>query len=133
MFKNVYIIDDDEVSVFLTEAMLMTENFAHNYETFLNPQDALQHLLQALGQGKEDKTPDIIFLDLNMPFMSGWDFLNALAPYEAQLQECCSLYLLSSSMDVQEVQRARKYPLLSGFLQKPLEEATIRDLLKQTS
>ncbi|ARS35578.1 response regulator [Pontibacter actiniarum] len=131
MYKKVFIVDDDEVSVFLAEAMLAADNFAQEYFSFLQPADALELLLQPLRQGEPGELPNVLFLDLNMPFMSGWDFLDALTPYEGQLQEHCRIYILTSSVDADEMKRAQSYPFLAGFLHKPLEEAIIKKLLKQ--
>lgn len=132
MFKRVYIIDDDELSAFLTEAMLTAENFAQHYDTFLNPEVALQQLLSSLQQNQSDNLPDVIFLDLNMPYMSGWEFLDTLAPHADELTGCM-IFILTSSVDVMEARRAQKYDFLAGFLQKPIEEDTIRRLLEKSS
>ncbi|MCX2740302.1 response regulator [Pontibacter anaerobius] len=132
MFRSVYIIDDDEVSAFLTEAMLTAENFSQRYHTFLNPCDALQQLLPSLQFNQSHKIPDVIFLDLNMPFINGWEFLDAVAPHAPQLRCCCLLYMLTSSLDIMEVRRAQEYDFLSGFLHKPLEESIIHNILKHS-
>ncbi|WP_266206061.1 response regulator [Pontibacter kalidii] len=124
-----YIIDDDEVSAFLTEAMLATEHFARKYESFRNPGKALQCLLPLLQQNEHHKIPDVIFLDLNMPCMDGWEFLDALSLHAPSIKSCSLLYVLTSSVDFHDVRRAQKYDFLAGFLQKPLEEETIRNLL----
>ncbi|GHA55265.1 response regulator [Pontibacter akesuensis] len=128
MYKKVFIIDDDEVSVFLTEMTLATENFALRYDTFLNPTDALELLLPLLTEENRSCLPDIVFLDLNMPFMSGWDFLETLQPYSHLLQGNCKIYILSSSVDAYEMERAKNYSLLTGFLHKPICEKTIHQL-----
>ncbi|GAB3818495.1 response regulator [Pontibacter rugosus] len=119
MYKKVFIVDDDEVSIFLTETVLVTENFALEYSTFLNPAEALEHLLQLLTQG-EQNLPEVLFLDLNMPFMSGWDFLDALKPYNQQLKQQCKIYILTSSVDICEMERSKNYSILAGFLHKPV-------------
>lgn len=131
MFKKVFIVDDDEVSVFLAEAMLTADNFAQEYHTFLHAPEALDLMLTTLQENSKEALPDILFVDLNMPFLSGWDFMRALAPHAAQLQEQCRVYILTSSVDADEMKRAQKFSFLTGFLQKPLEEETIVTLLKQ--
>ncbi|WP_299754650.1 response regulator [uncultured Pontibacter sp.] len=132
MFKSVYIIDDDEVSAFLTEAMLTAEDFAESYQTFLNPCDALQQILPYLLETKPDQLPEIIILDLNMPYMNGWEFLDALEPYAYLLENYCLIYMLTSSVDVKDIRRAQEYDFLAGFLQKPIEEDIIRKILNET-
>ncbi|MDX5435546.1 MAG: response regulator [Pontibacter sp.] len=132
MFKSVFIVDDDEVSIFLAEAMLSVEAFAQQYCTFQNPSEALQKLMACLQQDDDGvQLPDIIFLDLNMPFMSGWDFLDALSPYAEKLSRHTRIYILTSSVDADEMKRSKGYSFLTGFLHKPMEEDTIRKIMAE--
>ncbi|TPE46370.1 response regulator [Pontibacter mangrovi] len=132
MFKKVYIVDDDEVSIFLAEAIMEAECFAAECKGYLDAQKALNDLLESAHNGNPDALPEIIFLDLNMPFLSGWDFLEALVPVERDLKDRCRIYILTSSVDEQERRRAANTALVAGFLQKPLEDELLLQL-KQCS
>lgn len=125
MYNKVYIIDDDEISVFLTQTMLEVMAFAREYEGFMLAEQALDKLLMLLRNGELDKLPNVVFLDLNMPLMSGWDLVDTLKPFESVLSDCCRIYILTSSVDEVEQAKARQYPLIAGFLQKPLDEQAI--------
>lgn len=129
VFEKVYIIDDDEVSIFLAQTMLEAEGFARKYETFQNPCDAIYKLLPGLQQEEVESIPDVIFLDLNMPQMDGWHFLDRLSPHAEFLKQNCRLYILTSSLDSMDVRKAKTYDFLAGFLQKPLEESAIQHKL----
>lgn len=124
MINRAYIIDDDEISVFLTSILLETELFADHIESFESAQDALARLKES----SSNLLPQVIFLDLNMPVLSGWDFLDALTMQQDRLQGKCDIFILTSSVDEQEKELARKYKLVSGFLQKPLDEKIIRQI-----
>jgi two-component system, chemotaxis family, chemotaxis protein CheY len=132
MYNKVYIVDDDEVSIFLTEAMLEAECFATECKGFQDAKMALQNLLESARGSGADTLPEVIFLDLNMPFLSGWDFIDALAPYEQALKGHCRIYILTSSVDEQERKRANSNSLVAGFLQKPLEDECLTQLKKSS-
>ena len=89
-----YLIDDDVLGIYLTEHLLRREGFSQSITSFQSAELALQTLLHDSGS----RPPDVIFLDLNMPLMSGWDFLDALAPYRRQLLGRCHIYILTSSL-----------------------------------
>lgn len=71
-----FIIDDDYLSIFVTKNVLALSNVIHDVKAFLSGAEALE----ALHACSDDNIPEIIFLDLNMPVMDGWEFLDALAP-----------------------------------------------------
>ena len=125
MYNRVHIIDDDEISIFLTENILDVVQFAREYVGFLCAKEALAELLAMLRQERMEQLPDIIFLDLNMPLVSGWDFLEALLPYQHVLCDRCQIYILTSSVDAAEIDKAMSYNIVSGFLQKPLQDTAI--------
>ena len=121
MIERAYIIDDDEISVFLTSAQLESAAFARHVECYQFAQLALEKLRHI----PDSQLPEIIFLDLNMPGLSGWDFLDSLTEQEDRYFGKCNIYVLTSSVDVQEKELARSYRLVNGFLRKPLEETEI--------
>lgn len=128
MYKKVHIIDDDEISIFLTENILGVVHFAREYVGFPCAKQALTELVSVLDKAQFDRLPDIIFLDLNMPLISGWELLEALLPYEHILSNRCQVYILTSSVDETEVEKAKKYGIVSGFLRKPLEDSAIASI-----
>ncbi|WP_242919913.1 response regulator [Pontibacter liquoris] len=130
MFKKIFIVDDDAVSIFLTEAILAMEQIASEYSTFSSAKEALMVLTQSMDGTSAEPLPQLILLDLNMPVMSGWDMLEALLPYEQQLLGQVEVLILTSSVDEQEIKRATEYKLVTDFLQKPLDEGAIRKLKK---
>ena len=117
-----YLIDDDPVSLFLTEHMLRLEGFMAPILPFTGAEEALAHLLPRLATNP----PGLIFLDLNMPVMDGWGFLDALAPHAPALKDGCRIYLLTSSLALVDTEKARDHALVHGIIHKPLDEETIR-------
>ncbi|MCC3159281.1 response regulator [Hymenobacter sp. 15J16-1T3B] len=117
---TIYLIDDDSLGNYLTEALLRLENFASQICTYESAEDALAALLRA------PTPPRVIFLDLNMPVMSGWDFLDALAPHRHRLLGQCQIYILTSSLALSDMEKARTYDLVSGLIHKPIDREEIR-------
>lgn len=118
---KIFIIDDDHLSIFLSKNMLIMEDATLDIKTFLSGAEALD----ALFASDEDSIPEVMFLDLNMPIMDGWGFLDALAPLKCRLRERCSIYILTSSLDTSDTARLQDYPFVTGLIHKPIKSEDI--------
>ena len=116
---TVMIIDDDAVNNTVCSLIINRAQFASSIQTFLRAGDALDYLRETLANNPE-KLPDVIFLDINMPVMNGWDFLDEFYPMLPELPKQVMLYMLSSSVYHEDVSRSREYPLVRDYLPKPL-------------
>ncbi|GAA3920682.1 response regulator [Hymenobacter algoricola] len=118
------IIDDDPTGIFLTTHLLRREGQPADVITsFVSPVEAVAFFRQL---SPTDTLPDVVLLDLNMPLLDGWDVLEALKPLEAHLLGRCAVYVLTSSLAPADAARARQYPIVAGFLHKPLDRAEIQ-------
>jgi CheY-like chemotaxis protein len=74
-----------------------------------------------LENATEDRLPDIIFLDINMPVMDGWEFLNEFIKIKNNFEKKITLYVVSSSIDPRDLERAKSINLVTDYLIKPIE------------
>jgi CheY-like chemotaxis protein len=115
-----------KIGVYIIRQKLILEGVFEEKEilTFLSAKEALHSLTQC----SDEEIPDIILLDLNMPEMDGWQFLNALAPYESRFKERCRIYILTSSIVFSDEAKAKENPMVSGIIHKPISAENIRTL-----
>jgi CheY-like chemotaxis protein len=81
---------------------------------------------------REEEWPELIFLDINMPGMDGWEFLDHYQQLDARCRDRSKLIFLSASADPEEIRRAQKDPRVAGMMPKPLDEEALRGLLGNT-
>ncbi|KAA9339364.1 response regulator [Hymenobacter busanensis] len=121
-----FLIDDDNLGNYLTEQLLRIEGFSNTIQTFESAQEALETLQQCATE-----TPAVIFLDLNMPIMNGWQFLDALVPYESRLRGRCRIFVLTSSLALADMEKAKTYDLVAGLIHKPIDSEEIQAIRSQ--
>jgi PAS domain S-box-containing protein len=116
---SVWIVDDDQVITYITEHMLRNADSSLHISTFLSAKMALEKLRL------DGFAPDVLLLDINMPGITGWEFLDQLK----SLNLNATVYMYSSSIDPDDVKEARNYPMVKDFISKPLDARTIRKIL----
>jgi CheY-like chemotaxis protein len=116
-YKKVIVIDDDPINNMICEKMVQHAQFADEVNSFLSALDALEWVKHF-----KDSTSDIfILLDINLPLMNGWEFLEQLQHLKDNDHPIdFSIYIHSSSVSVDDQQKAIDNPLVSGFILKPL-------------
>ena len=122
-----FIIDDDEVSIFLAKNKLLSAGFTGTISSFLSAEEALGKVLP----NNETDVPELILLDLNMPGMSGWEFLEELEPYKQHFLGKCKIFILTSSLSLDDSTKASTYDLITGFKHKPLDAGDVQEILFQ--
>ncbi len=122
------IVDDDKLVNMFCSMMIKKFVGLTNIKTFENPETALEFLKELPLQDGEE--PNIIlFLDINMPTMSGWDFLEFFKDLDDKIKRAIQIYILSSSVDERDLERALDNEHVKAFLVKPLT----KDMLLSTT
>lgn len=124
---KVMLIDDDEVFNFISVHMMKTYNFASHVDVYLSPNEAVKKLTEL----PPDEFPDCIFLDLDMPSMDGWDFLDAFKNLHLIHSQRCAVFILTSSVSDSDTARILKYPEICELISKPLSAEKLNEIKLQ--
>lgn len=123
MIGKIAVIDDDEVYQMIIERFIDKSGAFQEAEFFLKPTLALKHYLEDIGN-----LPDFMLLDINMPLLDGWQFLEELQKHYEKLYEKCHIYIVTSSIAYSDKDKFRDYPGLSGFLSKPITVEKLQEI-----
>jgi len=112
------LVDDDKVFQFITGKILKSLNIIDILLQFENGQELLIYLKENFD--KENRLPEIIFLDIQMPFLDGWQFLKEYSSLNLNFANEISIYILSSSISLYDKQKVKLYPFVKDYLVKPV-------------
>lgn len=122
MKKHIFIIDDDPISTIILKKNLELVSIYQEIETFNNGKDALNCLEKE--HLKNEKY--VIFLDLNMPEMNGWEFLNKVEHLISS--QNITIYLLTSSINEADMEKAKQFSLIEKYLSKPISKEVLIEI-----
>ncbi|WP_299435712.1 response regulator [uncultured Aquimarina sp.] len=114
------IIDDDTVYVNLVKRIIEAKHLCQNLLVFENGKEALGYFEAILCNMNEESIPEIIFLDLNMPVMDGWEFLEKFIAIKNNFGKVITLYIVSSSINPLDIKKAKSINGIKDYLIKPV-------------
>lgn len=123
MIQRVLLVDDEEVDNFIHEKIIKNAAYSNDIVVTTSAKGALSYLENHLS-----KFPELILLDVKMPAMNGYEFLQNFAKFPKAITDSCSIIALSSLVDEAEIARIRDLPYISGFFSKPLTEGKLREI-----
>jgi len=133
VISNILLVDDDETSIFL-QTHLLTDvcKFKGNIQICYNGKTALEYIKgEAEYEGQSNPLPELILLDINMPVMNGFEFLEGYAELDESLRGGIVISMLTSSPNSHDKEKADRYQSVSDFITKPLERDTLLGIVEK--
>lgn len=124
---SVCIIDDDEVYKFFMKRVLKIKKIARDVISFADGEEAYNFI----NKNKEnpEKLPDLIFLDINMPIMDGFQFMAEYVKIQAAIEKKITIYMVTSSIDPIDLEHSKKYVEISDFITKPVKADVLKKII----
>lgn len=124
--KNVLLIDDSYIDNLINRKILDNSNYAESITVMESLMEGYKLIKELLKSGKE--LPEVIFLDLRMPVMNGFEFLKALVELPELKPGQIKIYVLTSSLDPKDIRKANENHLVSKFIGKPLTNQILEEI-----
>lgn len=124
---EICIIDDDEIHHFIMKKLLSEVLENQNYPVIFlyNGEEGFKYLKnEDISQKKY-----LIFLDIDMPIMDGWDFLDAYIEYFKESPDTIHIYIFSSSRDPHDLKKVEEYPFVIDYILKPIDVNTLKEIV----
>ncbi len=126
--KLIAIVDDDEVHQFTLKKQIEFSGLSDEIIVFSDGEEVFKHFESNLNNPK--RIPDVIFLDINMPIMDGWDFVSEFKRLKSSLTKEVSIFMVSSSIREEDIRRAKGILEISDYIVKPISSQTLFNLIQ---
>jgi CheY-like chemotaxis protein len=124
------VVDDDETFQFITLKAIRSVTASNPVLQFLSGIDAIKFITENAHQ--PESLPDVLLLDINMPVLDGWMFMEEFSSIKDRLNKPIHIFMVSSSIDANDIARARQDKNISDYLMKPISIDKFRELLNKT-
>ncbi len=125
------LIDDDQLFLFGMKRILEVTKVASQISQFENGYEAIKYFENS--RANEELLPDVIFVDINMPVMDGWEFIEKFSKLKSAIRKDITIYMVSSSIDYNDAERARSIRDITEYMIKPITIDQVKELYYKPS
>jgi len=125
--RKLVIIDDDPIDHFMMKHILRGKNYFDTTTYTIYGSLVLDYMEE--HKAEPDKLPDMIFLDLNMPGLSGWEFLERMEQLQNDMDKDIRVYVISSSLRTSDMEGSSKYSFVNEFISKPVDSRQVERIV----
>ena len=122
--KIIWIVDDDPIYQTIINKLIQKSDAFSSHSSFLNGKEAITALSSALEV--DDNLPDLILLDINMPVMDGWEFMEEIKTIKSKIHKQIIIYIVSSSIAIEDRNKSKTFSDIIGYIPKPI---SVNDLI----
>ena len=120
------IVDDDRIYIFGLTKLIEMNSFCEELQVFKNGKEAIDSFINDIEEGIQ--LPEVILLDINMPVMDGWEFLEEYAKVKHKIKNKVKIYMVSSSVNLSDLDKAKSYEDVVDYVIKPIKSADLQKI-----
>ncbi len=129
-YNTIMLIDDNEIDNLINQKIIESSNICKNIFTHTGGKSAIEFLknMEKIAASVPGALPEIIFLDIDMPLMDGFQFLDEFEKLSRETKQYCSVVMLTSSINPQDMNKSKKYDYVKKYVNKPLTQDSLSKL-----
>ncbi len=128
--ETICIVDDDALYTLLLKKKIEKLDLCHKIISYAEGESAIEHIKASLDAG--EALPEIILLDINMPIMNGWEFMEVFMQLMPRIKTKVTIYISSSSIAAEDRMKAQENIAIENYLTKPIETETLLKIARLT-
>ena len=123
---SIMLVDDNHIDLFIHTEFIKIMGIAHTVTEYAYATEAIKYL----EANDIEKWPQLILLDIHMPIMNGFEFLDKFSTLKTALKEKCKIVIVSSSLNTEDIRKGKNNPLVLELMEKPINTDKLMQLLK---
>ena len=129
-YHTIMLIDDNEIDNLINQKIIESSNISKHIFTHTSGKSAIEFLknMEKIAARVDNVLPEVIFLDIDMPLMDGFQFLDEFNKLSNETKKYCNIVMLTSSINPQDMNKSKKYDYVKKYVNKPLTQDSLKKL-----